>query len=257
MSAEPSATEDVSEQTRIAAERLGVLPLALQVVAVEDLGRSYRRIRLGGSRVAELNHRPGQDLTFTVPADPPVRRRYSIRRTDRASGLVDIEVVCHGDGPGSRWAAAARPGDRVEAVGPRGKIFVDADASVHVFVGDESYLPAASAMVESLTSRDRAVMVIDCDPPIDLPILTDARFDGPLWVHRNVGGTSAAALIDAVETLDLAGPDVHVYAGGERLAVQAVREAVLASGLAGDRVDAKAYWRADRPNAERGEPDKD
>ncbi len=34
-------------------------------------------------------------------------------------GVAGLALL-HGDGPGARWAGAARPGDELEAVGPRG-----------------------------------------------------------------------------------------------------------------------------------------
>jgi NADPH-dependent ferric siderophore reductase len=50
-------------------------------------------------------------------ASRPVVRNYTARRLDRALGELDIDFVLHGHGdsagPGSCWAAQARPGDKI------------------------------------------------------------------------------------------------------------------------------------------------
>ena len=47
--------------------------------------------------------------------------------------MVDLDVVVHGDGPGARWAATTRPGDHIEAIGPRGKVALVEGAAWHLF----------------------------------------------------------------------------------------------------------------------------
>src|SRR6185437_659277 len=158
--ARPGMTSSSSDDPRgggqeayaLASRLPGVSVFDLEVVATESVTPAMRRLRLGGNGLTTVTVDPGQDLMVAVPADGQqyFRRRYTVRRLDRAAGTVDLDVVLHGDGPGARWAATARPGDRVEAIGPRGKITVVADADWHLFAGDESALPATFAMVESL-----------------------------------------------------------------------------------------------------------
>src|SRR5262245_20113224 len=46
------------------------------------------------------------------PAERGIMRSYTVRR--QRPGLLDIDFALHADGgPATRWAAAARPGDRV------------------------------------------------------------------------------------------------------------------------------------------------
>jgi hypothetical protein len=129
---------------------------------------TMRRIRCTAPGLADLSYRPGQDLMLAVPAaGASFRRRYTIRSFDPAAPSVDIDVVLHGDGPAAAWAASVQPGGRIEAIGPRGKVTVDADADWHLFAGDDSAVPASLAMAESLPDPDRALVVLEVDGPDD------------------------------------------------------------------------------------------
>ncbi|MST33611.1 hypothetical protein GHK86_12880, partial [Acidimicrobiaceae bacterium USS-CC1] len=147
-----SAPRPVSPETTATAERLGAPALALRIVDVVDEAPALRRITVEDPRLADVTWHPGQDLTLAIPGGGArsLKRRYTVRRLDHAAGTADLQVLLHGDGPGARWAAAVQPGDEVEAMGPRGKIWVRPDAAWHLFVGDEAYIPATFAMVESL-----------------------------------------------------------------------------------------------------------
>ena len=68
-------------------------------------------------------------------------------------------MVLHGDGPGERWVRSARPGDRIEGIGPRGKVFPSMSADWHLFMGDEAAMPAILAMTESLPGDADATLV--------------------------------------------------------------------------------------------------
>ncbi|MGC8383232.1 siderophore-interacting protein [Pseudomonas aeruginosa] len=68
-------------------------------------------------------------------AQPRARRRppmrtYTIRALRREAGEVDIDFVLHGEtGPASRWAAHARPGERLVMSAPDGEYSGDPGAT--------------------------------------------------------------------------------------------------------------------------------
>jgi NADPH-dependent ferric siderophore reductase len=252
----PSRSHPPSEETTAAAARLGVTALSLTVSRITDLSPGLRAVSLADPLLAGLRHSPGQDLTLSLPAEPrPLKRRYSIRRLDQARAEVEIQIVLHGDGPGSRWASRLAVGERVEGIGPRGKITLDPEASWHLFLGDEAYLPASSAMAEALPRDRRAIMVMAKGPDVaELSPDCAAELDGPTWVERTGPAETAAALLDALEGRDLSAAGGHAYLGGEAHTVAALRAGLIARGLAESAVSAKAYWRADQANAEHGEP---
>jgi NADPH-dependent ferric siderophore reductase len=231
----------------------GVAAWDLSVVEAGRVTPSMQRLLLTADGLDRLDHQPGQDLMVAVPPDH-VRRRYTIRRLDRAARLLELQVVVHGDGPGARWAAGVRPGDRVEAIGPRGKVIVVPDADWHLFCGDESALPAIAAMVESLGADATAVVVVevpgaDDEQPLDVP-------GGAVrWLHRN--GRPAGdgtALVEAVTGVALPAGRGHAYLAGELRTVAAMRRALGERGLAPDQLSPKPYWRMGVANAPHGEP---
>src|SRR5262249_61900534 len=103
----------------------------------------------------------GQDVMLLVAVDGkrPVRRRYTIRQLDAAARLLTLDIVLHGDGPGERWVRSAESGDKIEGIGPRGKITTSATADWHLSIGDESALPAMFAMTEALPPDRPATLV--------------------------------------------------------------------------------------------------
>ena len=254
-------------ETSALVARLGdVSQWDLEVLENRQLTPSMRRIRCTAPGLSELSYLPGQDVMLTVPtaAGPSFRRRYTIRSFDRDVPAIDIDVVLHGDGPAAAWAAAARPGSRIEGIGPRGKVTVDPDADWHLFAGDDSALPASLAMAVSLLDRDpgepdRALVLLEVDGPDDEQRATasDGREVPVRWLHRAGGDpASGAQLVAALAAMPLPSGLGHAYLAGELGVVAAMRQALLARGMEADQISAKPYWRAGRANAAHGEPER-
>jgi NADPH-dependent ferric siderophore reductase len=187
----------------------------------------------------------------------PLSRRYTIRGHDAQRQTLELNVVAHGvEGPGARWAAGARTGDRVNGVGPRGKIFLNPDADWHVFLGDESAAPGYLAMLEALPDAVAGVAYLGVTLAEDqLPTSATGRHEVH-WLHRGeVPATDSNLLVQAVGSMDLPAGRGHIYIAGEVQVVAEVRAAALARGLAAEQLSPKAYWGRGRANAPRGEPD--
>jgi NADPH-dependent ferric siderophore reductase len=233
--------------------------MALEVAEVHDLGPSLREIRLTGNGLRGFRHAPGQDLMFRLPLDASsmVNRRYSIRRADPEAGHADLNVVLHGDGPAARWAAAARPGQQLpEVVGPRGKITWDPEAAWHLFLGDETYIPATLAMLTALPVGVVARAVLEVTGPDDeLPF--DSLADADVrWLHRGGGSPGdPASLQEVLGTWSVPPGPGHVYIAAEVTVALSLRDHLLARGLSREQISAKGYWSRGRANATRGEPD--
>src|SRR5690606_36343953 len=79
----------------------------------------------------------------------PLGRRCTIRAWDPDARRLTIDFVVHGDiGRAGRWAANAKPGDRLQFVGPNGAYSPSPSADWHLMAGDESALPAIAASLE-------------------------------------------------------------------------------------------------------------
>jgi NADPH-dependent ferric siderophore reductase len=251
-----------SPDTAALVARLGpdVSAWDLEVTGTEQLTPTMQRIHCTAPGLATLSYLPGQDLMLTVPAGAATfRRRYTIRSFDQAAPSVAIDMVLHGDGPAASWAASVQPGGRIEAIGPRGKVTVDAAADWHLFAGDDSAAPASLAMAESLPDPGRALVVLEVDSVDDQQEVhtADGRKVAVRWLHRaGADPASAAQLAAALESIDLPSGSGHAYLAGELGVVAAMRGALLARGMTSEQISAKPYWRAGRANAAHGGPER-
>ena len=93
-------------------------------------------------------------------AQRPAARTYTIRALRPEQAEVDVEFVLHGDnGPASRWAMHAQPGDRLamtapdaNAEGPKQGYEWKPPQGVRriLIIADETALPAAAGILETL-----------------------------------------------------------------------------------------------------------
>jgi NADPH-dependent ferric siderophore reductase len=234
--------------------------MQVEVVGSAPLSPGMQRLVLTAPELAGLQYQPGQDmmLMVAVDGDRPVRRRYTIRALDHARRLLTLDVVRHAGGPGERWVAAARPGDRIEGIGPRGKIFLAEAADWHLFMGDDSALPAYLTMAGALPAGARALVILEVPGPAGEQDLVTAADAEVTWLHRDGGPAGdPAALAAAAAAATLPPGQGHAYLAGEATVVLRLRETLAARGLAPEQISPKAYWGHGRANASHGEPAKD
>jgi NADPH-dependent ferric siderophore reductase len=232
----------------------GVRPLELEVVEVAELGGHMRRIRLGGNALQDFTYQPGQDVMLVLSGgERPLSRRYTIRGFDQASKTLELNVVAHGvHGPGAEWASQTQTGDRINGVGPRGKIFADIEADWHLFLGDESAAPASLHMLESLPAGVPGQALLEVPSAAD-ELLTSA--ERVTWLYRgDVPAIRSTLLVEAMTAAELPEGRGHVYIAGEVQIVSAVLKAALARGLPIEQLSPKAYWGRGKANENNGEP---
>ncbi|MDP5185318.1 siderophore-interacting protein [Blastococcus sp. BMG 814] len=175
----------------------------------------------------------------------PVTRTYTVRRWDADAGELTIDFVHHGDeGVAGPWAAAARPGDRIQLTGPGGAYTPSPAADWHLLAGDESALPAIAAALERLPGGEPAWVVVevaDAAEEQDDLVLRDGV--DLLWVHRG-DAAPGELLVEAVRGLPLPGGTGHVFVHGEAGAVRELRRYLKAErGLAPEFTSISGYWR--------------
>jgi len=236
----------------------GVRPLELEVVEAADLGPHMRRIRLTGEGLADFEYQAGQDVMLVLGGgERPLSRRYTIRAYDAPSRTLELNIVAHGvRGPGAEWAATTQPGDRVNGVGPRGKIFLDQAADWHLFLGDDTGAPASLHMLEALPSVVPAQAYLEVSSAED-ELTTSSRSGSHEmeWLYRgDTPATASTMLVDAMTAAELPEGRGHVYISAEVQIVNAVLREALARGLAADQLSPKAYWGRGKANENNGEP---
>ncbi|MFF0585401.1 siderophore-interacting protein [Streptomyces sp. NPDC003781] len=188
-----------------------------------------------------------------------VMRSYTLRAlrrdTDGHTAEVDVDFVLHGVDPGSpvqagpaaRWAADAAPGDRVLLLGPAVadnraiRFRPPEDTDLVVIWGDETAVPAACAIVESLPPGTRARVWLKVPHTEDVQNLGTAADAEVTWL---VGDGPEAAL-DAVREARLPTAEhPYVWIAGESGCVRQLRRHFVGErGIDRRRVTFVGYWR--------------
>jgi len=223
--------------------------LDLEVVGVEEVAPHVRLITMASSDLVGFEYTAGQDLLFEFSdGDQTLRRRYTIRRLDPAAGTADFEIEIHdGRGPAARWASKADLGEHLDAIGPRGGIGLRQTATSHLFVVDDSAMPAAFALLEALpTETPATALLVTSHGAGSRPASAGAPTTALIWLDQ-------AEMPQVLSDLHPA-PGTAAYLLGERYLVRTARDLLVAGGLDHDAVASKAYWRRDQPNASHGEP---
>lgn len=213
----------------------------LQVLRVEDISPSFRRVTLGGAELAGFVSASFDDhLKFiTDPgADTQAMRDYTPRRHDPVAHELVLEFVRHGDGPAATWAEQAQVGQTATIAGPRGSTVVPTDFAWHLLVGDATALPAIARRLEELPAGARAIAIVAVPLAADRRTL-DTRAELDLtWVDDNDG------LVAAVRALALPAGEGYAWCAGEGR-TSALLRSVLVEEKGHDRyaISAAAYWK--------------
>ena len=221
----------------------------LTVVTAADVTPRMRRVVLTAPNLDRMDYRPGQALCLQMPLPDggTGRRDYTIRALDREKGELSIDFVLHGDTPSPTWARSVRPGAAIRARGPRGRTVVDPDAGWHLFLADETGLPAVLHMLETLPAGARAIALLDIGGAEDeLPCETKADLSLE-WLHRGAArpGTGTA-ILDRLARLDFPAGRAKVYIVGETGNVRAQRHHLVARGFERSQIASEGYWRPGR-----------
>ncbi|MEU8027433.1 siderophore-interacting protein [Streptomyces sp. NPDC049099] len=185
-----------------------------------------------------------------------VMRSYTLRALRRDPDEIDIDFALHGiesggstpAGPASRWASRATAGDRVLLLGPavadnRAIRFRPAgDTDLVVLWGDETAVPAATAILESLPAGSRARAWLEVPHAGDIQDVRTAADAEITWLVRHDGSPMA---VDAVRAAHLpAAERPYVWIAGESGQVKALRRHFVGErGVDRQRVTFVGYWR--------------
>jgi NADPH-dependent ferric siderophore reductase len=172
-------------------------------------------------------------------------RHYSIWKRDAGAGTFDLCVTLHGNGPGSRWARACREGDAVEVSVSRAlPVELFAEAGEHVFLGDETSIATADALMRALPDGARARAIFEmADPAHRWPDAEIARPADVAWIARE--GRPGASLAAFAGALRLPDPErAAAYVTGEAWLCASVAAALVkGAGLPPHHVRALPFWK--------------
>jgi NADPH-dependent ferric siderophore reductase len=253
---------------------------SLQVLRTERLGPSLVRVSFGGDDLAYF-FSDGRDQSLSLflpqpgqlePAVPyelgdgwwqgwrelpddvrAVMRSYTLRALRRDPDEIDIDFVLHEPaGPASRWASRAVAGDRVVLLGPavadnRAIRFRPPEGTDLVVVwGDETAVPAVSAILEALPAGTRARVWLEVQHAgaiQDLATTADAEVT---WLVRgNEGAEGSPMALGALRAAQLPLAErPYVWIAGESGQVKALRRHFVGERkIDRRRVTFVGYWR--------------
>ncbi|WP_369037550.1 siderophore-interacting protein [Streptomyces adonidis] len=196
-----------------------------------------------------------------------VMRSYTLRalRADVQGRTteIDIDFVLHGvepgaaapAGPASLWASRAGAGDRVLLLGPaiadnRAIRFRPPTGTDLVVIwADETAVPAASAILESLPAGTRAQVWLEAGHAGDIQDLVTAADAEITWLVRGAGrgsgGTGAPSALEAIRGAQLPSAErPYVWIAGESSVVKELRRHLVRErGIDRRAVTFVGYWR--------------
>ncbi|MEU8907596.1 siderophore-interacting protein [Streptomyces mirabilis] len=189
-----------------------------------------------------------------------VMRSYTLRalRPDARgrTSEIDVDFVLHGvepdaevpAGPASQWASRATAGDRVVLLGPAVednraiRFRPPADTDLVVLWADETALPAASAILESLPAGTRVrawLEVQHAEDVQDLLVTAEAEIT---WLVRDDGAPMAVDAVRAARLPPTESP--YAWIAGESGCVKEMRRHLVRErGIDRRRVTFVGYWR--------------
>jgi NADPH-dependent ferric siderophore reductase len=189
-----------------------------------------------------------------------VMRSYTLRALRPGArgrtSEIDIDFVLHGvepgaevpAGPASRWASRAAAGDRVVLLGPAVednraiRFRPPADTDLVVLWADETALPAASAILESLPADTRVrawLEVQHAEDVQDLLVTAEAEIT---WLVRDDGAPMAVDAVRASRLPPTGSP--YAWIAGESGCVKEMRRHLVRErGIDRRRVTFVGYWR--------------
>lgn len=214
---------------------------------VEEPGASVRLLLPGpdSRRPLEIPTWHGNEFLNADGTRPPIRTLTPLR-VNAQLGQLDVEIVTHGHGALSRWAAGLPVNAQVGVSGPGRGYAVPPNASNFLLVGDEAALPAIGQVVSAIPHSARIQAVIET-------ARLGLRYELPShpgleqrWVQLGVDDVAGSAMNEAVASLEIP-ENLYVWAAGEAAAVQALRRLLLGDrGVPRSHAVIRGYWKLGR-----------
>lgn len=178
-------------------------------------------------------------------ASSPAMRDFTPRRLDLQAGELWIDFFLHEAGPATNWASQVTVGESIEVGGPKSSTVISPQGiDSHVFIGDETALPAISRRLEELPVGARALVVLEVDANSRWPTPESLAELEVVWVIRKTSVDAPAHdLTDRLRTLTFPPGQCFVWVALEFHAARAIRRYLREErGIEKDWIKAAAYW---------------
>ena len=184
---------------------------------------------------------------FLLPDDTkPTIRTFTPRSFDTVALELDVDVVIHGHGPASDWAAAASMGIPAAVSGPGRGYAVDAEASHFVIAGDESAIPAVRQVLDALPLHASALVFIEVSRPDARTHISDHANSPITWLDLVDAAPPGSQLVAAMQDTPL-DADMRIWAAGEATSMQRIRRHCFETvGIPRAHCTIRGYWKHGR-----------
>ncbi len=214
----------------------------VRVARVEEPSPNVRRVTLRGEALADFVSASFDDhvkLVFDAPAGAePARRDYTPRSFDNAARELVIEFALHGAGPAAEWARQAVVGAPLTVAGPKGSLVIPLDWDWHLFIADETGLPAIARRLEELPAGARALAILNVADAADRRAFASKADVALQWV------ASDDEMLAAARALELPAGEGYAWCAGEARAMAALRAILVQEkGHPAAAIRAAAYWK--------------
>jgi NADPH-dependent ferric siderophore reductase len=180
----------------------------------------------------------------SAAAERPPMRDYTPRYDGEARAL-HVDFAIHDAGLATSWAVNARVGDTLLVGGPRGSAIIPQDFDWHLFIGDETALPAIGRRLEELPAGSRALAIVEVQDEEERQTFATRAELRVQWVLRGAASAGTAdALVAAVRSIIMPSGDYFSWAAAETNVARAIRRTLIDErGANRSWVKAAGYWR--------------
>jgi NADPH-dependent ferric siderophore reductase len=223
---------------------MGGRDFRLTVLGAESVGGHYRRLHMdGGGLLEAYGVHPTMWVRLWFDNDGrPHQRAYTLVDPDPTTGRFDLEFAIH-DGCAARWAAAAEPGDTIDATMQGSAFRLPDPAPRHLYlVGDAASLPAVNSLLDAAPDVPATVWLEYADEG-EKALTPRARERHEVtWVPRRDEGRH---LVDTVCAALPAAGDAHYWVACEAASTRGITRHVRRTlGVGKHQLTSLAYWSA-------------
>lgn len=196
---------------------------------------------------------PGQtEPTRPLPDGPRAvsMRTYTPLAVRPETLEVDVDFVLHGEGPASTWAAQAKLGQVLFLMGPGPGYTLDAEATQHLLIADDSALPAVETILAALPASASARVLLEVISAAEERPLHSAAQLEVTWLPRGSNHRAAGLPLEqALRSLPAIAADARIYLACEAAAMRRLRKLLTDElGIPRNQIVGRGYWKLDEVN---------
>ncbi|WP_446744444.1 siderophore-interacting protein [Silvibacterium acidisoli] len=219
----------------------------LTVAAKEFLTPRMLRIRFRSEELEGFDSPSPDDhikLFFLSAEGEEVRRDFTPRAWDVATGTFTIDFALHQHGPAADWARNAKDGDTVQIAGPRGSTVVPDDFDWYLLIGDACAIPSFSRRLQEMRANVPVFTYILVDGWEDKQVLETKADRQQHWLLRGESSShDAEAIRTELDKQEFPAGDGYVWVAGETEFSREIYNYLIEKcGHSEQWIKAAAYW---------------